>query len=506
MEQAPSGRALRGPVRMEPDLEESTDSGESGSEHDSYTSMEEDAEVRARQMAFDAYGRADSLHRGCVGEDNPLEDEVGGGVDGTTDFDNLIQECTGPLYAGSRESRMQSGVVLLTLSTVFGVSDAFLSALLTYLSGTLLPAANSLPRTCYELKTMIRRLGLDHDRYDSCPNGHVLFEGDVNGALLECPRCQHPRFLEGSTCIPYAVTRYFPLIPKLIRLYKCPKIANLLNHFKDAPEGLRLMKSVVDSLQWQEVSRLYPEFRNLSSSLRLGLIADGVCPHGSQSSKHSTWIILLAIYNFPPWLCTKKFFLNLSILIPGPKAPTSETIDVYLKPLVRELLELWDGVPALNMSKPVREHAFTLRAMLLWSVHDFPALGLIAGQTVKGYAACPVCGGETFAEHSRCLKKMVYLGNRRFLPDGHRFRRARAAFNNRSEHSRFPQRRTGVEIMRQGMERSQFLRNGGVEDSNDDPVKQHGVKRVSILYALPYWKVRPESVSPNPQSRTRPEP
>ena len=62
-------------------------------------------------------------------------------------------------------------------------------------------------------------------------------------------------------------------------------------------------------------------------------------------------------------------------------------------------------------------------------------------------------------------------------------------FNNMSEHSHFLSRRTGEEIMPQGMERSQWLRNAGVEDSDGDPVKQHGVKRVSILFALPYWKV-----------------
>ena len=196
--------------------------------------MEESVEVRARQMAYDAYGRADSLHRGAVdgenGEDRP-PNEVKEGPEGMVDFDNLIWECTEPVYTGSWDSRMQSGIVLMTLLTVFGVSDAFLIALLTYLSGILLLVMNSLPRTAYELKGMIRRTGLDHDHYDSCPNGHVPFKGDVNGRLLECPRCQHPRFVPESSTIPFAVTRYFPLIPKLLHIYKCLKIGDLLNHF-----------------------------------------------------------------------------------------------------------------------------------------------------------------------------------------------------------------------------------------------------------------------------------
>lgn len=52
-----------------------------------------------------------------------------------------------------------------------------------------------------------------------------------------------------------------------------------------------------------------------------------------------------------------------------------------------------------------------------------------------------------------------------------------------------PERPTGEEILRWGTERSEFLRDGGVENSSEDPVKLHGVKRRSIFFDLPYWKV-----------------
>lgn len=492
MHQTVHGLPLRGPTFTrergggnEGTLEESED--------EVITDETEDEEVRARNLAYDAFGRADSLEREAYAEEGVPHMGADGDEDhlqeNEVEFQNTMSECMEPLYVGSRETRMQSGIVLMTLSTVFGVSDTFLSALLTYLAGTLLPRQNLLPRTAYELKRMIMRIGLDHQRIDSCPNGHILFEGEVNGTLTECPRCQHPRFISETSKVPHAVTRYFPIISKVLRLYRCPSIAELLRHFNGHTGDSPVMTSIADSHQWKEVSRMYPLFRDYESSLRMGLIADGVCPHGNQNSRHSTWIILLAIYNFPGWLVTKKFFLNLSILIPGPKAPTSDTIDVFLKPLVRELLQLWDGVPALNMSKPVGCRSFTLRGMLLWSIHDFPAFGLIAGQTVKGYVACPICGENTCAEHSIHLKKMCYLGHRRFLPLGHRFRRARAAFNNSQELGVVPPRRTGEQLIEQGRARSAWLRNGGTEDSPDDPVKTHGVKRASILYALPYWKV-----------------
>ena len=114
------------------------------------------------------------------------------------------------------------------------------------------------------------------------------------------------------------------------------------------------------------------------------------------------------MYNLPPWLLTKKFFISLAALIPGPKSPTAENIDVFLAPVIRDLLKLWEGVPAVDMSRPVTERKFTLRGLLLWTVNDFPAYGLLSGQCVHGYKGCPLCGPETCAEHALLLGKMIY--------------------------------------------------------------------------------------------------
>ena len=158
---------------------------------------------------------------------------------------------------------------------------------------------------------------------------------------------------------------YFPVIKKMKRIYKCPKLAKLLEHYSDVNVDRHRMTSVRDSFQWLEIDRMYPEFKNLRTHLRFALVVDGVCPHSHQSSKHSTWIILLAVYNFPRWLATKNFFLNLSILIPGPKAPTSDTIDVYMKPLVKDFLQLWHGMPARNMSREVGSKNFIMKGILM---------------------------------------------------------------------------------------------------------------------------------------------
>ena len=484
------GRNLRGPVLQTDDGEEFYHRERGRSESPGYAWPRVEG-VDYQQMMYNAFGRADSLHREAAGDAHNFEawDEMVVEEGDEADYENLIRESTDPVFPGCHENRIQCGIVLMSLASVYGVSDAFISALLTYLAGSLLPKTNILPRTAYELKNLIRKMGLQHQRIHSCPEGHVLYEGPENGELQNCPTCQRSRYISGSTTVPAAVTRYFPLVPKLIRIYRCPKLASLLEYHASSVFDGKSMTSVAHSYQWREITRMYPEFANLSTHLRLALVADGVCPHSHQNSRHSTWIVLVAVYNLPGWLATKKFFLNLSLLIPGPRAPTSETFDIYLRPLVVDLLRLWQGVPAMNMSKPIGERNFILKAMLMWTVSDFPALGLVSGQVVKGYLACPVCGAETEAEHSRYLCKMVYLGHRRFLPPNHRFRRSRTLFNGETELRPPPQRRSGSQILTEGRGRSEWLRNGGTEDSVGDPVRQHGVKRASILYALPYWKV-----------------
>jgi len=249
------------------------------------------------------------------------------------------------------------------------------------------------------------------------------------------------------------------------------------------------MYSVADSDQWKAIDEAYPDFVELLTNLWLGLVGDGIVQYKNNAVKHSTWVLPITIDNLPPWLLTKKFFISLAVIILGPKAPTAENIDVFLGPVVWDLLKLWEGFPAVNMSKPERERKFTLRALLMWTVNDFPAYGLLSGQQVHRYEGCPLCGLETFSEYAMLLGKTIYLGGRRYLPENHRFRRARASFNNQQEWQLPPERLTGEEVCRWGTERSRFLRNGGVENADDDPVKLHGVKRCSVFFLLHYWKV-----------------
>ncbi|CAN6544405.1 unnamed protein product [Malus baccata var. baccata] len=56
---------------------------------------------------------------------------------------------------------------------------------------------------------------------------------------------------------------------------------------------------------------------------------------------HSIWPVVLSVYNLLPWMYMKQPNLLLSLLIPGSRSPGKE-INVYMRPLIDELNELWE--------------------------------------------------------------------------------------------------------------------------------------------------------------------
>jgi hypothetical protein len=175
---------------------------------------------------------------------------------------------------------------------------------------------------------------------------------------------------------------------------------------------------------WYFHDNVDPTFRNDARNIHFALAADGVNPFKQTWSSWSTWPVMLLNYNLPPWLYTKKFFVMLALLIPGKDSVTFEVFDVYLEPLVEEILQLWNGFSSYDITKDRGERTFNLRAVLLWTIHDFPGYGTVGGFSHQGYAACPWCGPDLGAQHSTELGKQTYSGMRRWLPEDHLYRAA----------------------------------------------------------------------------------
>jgi hypothetical protein len=61
--------------------------------------------------------------------------------------------------------------------------------------------------------------------------------------------------------------------------------------------------------------------------------------------------------------------------------------------LILELNELWNN--GVKTRDAMTKKNFTLRAILLWTVTDFPAYAVLSGWSTKGKFACPYCHKHT---------------------------------------------------------------------------------------------------------------
>jgi hypothetical protein len=388
----------------------------------------------------------------------------------------------------------------MTMSTTHGISNAFTDELLKYLSSTLLPKGNYMPNSFYHAKMKLRKIGLQYNSIHCCPDGHVLFRGDmVNLDACPHPGCGLSRWLPGSTIVPAKVLRHFPLIPRLKRMFRSPAIAKLLRWAAENKTGTDEMRSVADSPAWDHIDReIDRDFAIEKRHLRMALSLDGLNPFSMQRSTHSTWPVMILIYNLPPWLLTKRFFVSLCLLISSKDSPTSENIDVFLAPLVEELLELWDGVDTFDASaRSLQEGStFKIRAILMWTISDFPVYGLISGLCTKAFLACPICGPNTISRTAKEPKKykQVFLGARRWTRRNHLFRR-NLRFNGHPEHGSAPPRQSAGDVLRSAQSRLEYLQGmdtgrPGRPDGPLDPYRRLGVRRRSVLFDLPYWQVK----------------
>ena len=165
--------------------------------------------------------------------------------------------------------------------------------------------------------------------------------------------------------------------------------------------------------------------------MRLGLSTDGFNPFGNMSTSYSMWLVFIVPYNLPPWACMEESNFRMVLLIPGPKSPGKD-FDVFLQPLIEELLELCDGVHTFDAFIGTM---FDLHAAVIWCIHDYPALSTLSGRTTKGYFACVRCDKDPCCQALR--GKICYIGHRRFLPKDHPWRKSKA-FNGKHENHEKP--------------------------------------------------------------------
>ncbi len=84
---------------------------------------------------------------------------------------------------------------------------------------------------------------------------------------------------------------------------------------------------MADSKAWMHIDNKWLDFAVNSRNIRFGLSIDGFNLFSDKTCIWSTWLIMLLVYNLPPWMATKWFFMFLALLILGKKQVNSENID-----------------------------------------------------------------------------------------------------------------------------------------------------------------------------------
>jgi hypothetical protein len=359
----------------------------------------------------------------------------------------FIEDSKKPLYPDCQKySRLSGDLKLLQLKADHGWSNKSFKHLLDVLRD-MLPEGNQIAESVYEVNKIICSLGKEVEKIHACKNSCVLFCGDY-ADVDKCLKCGYDRYKrkKDGGDDNNADDENEPGMTKAQLLHWHDEGRKELNYKKDGK-----FRHPVDAAQWGNINTHFPWYDN-ARSIRFAMSTDGMNPFGNQRSTHSTWPVVLSLYNLPPWLCRKQKYMMLTILVSGTKQP-SDRIDVYLTPLVDDLKILWKpGVQ--EVWDEYKHEEFTMHGMLFITINDNPAHRNLSGQNKRKGEAYPHSLEDTCAIWLRHSKKYVFMGHRRFLGKKHPYQAMDCQFNGEKEN-----REASMPVQRSGPLESQGHQN-----------------------------------------------
>ena len=175
---------------------------------------------------------------------------------------------------------------------------------------------------------------------------------------------------------------------------------------------------MTDSPGYAEKKKKYPNFFKEARNLTLMVCADGVNPWKNTDKNDSFFFVVIAVLNLPPEIRMKRENLILYGIV---DAKPKDSHLVY-NLLVNELMTMWGGVTCWDASKDER---FTLRAMMLVGLFDYPGLCDACLQSNEGAIAgcikCTLTGGYVRAlrdvKYAECLHEGTGITLKRYTHD-----------------------------------------------------------------------------------------
>ncbi|XXG77965.1 hypothetical protein AAC387_Pa08g2009 [Persea americana] len=201
--------------------------------------------------------------------------------DDVQDFENLLKASQRGLYPGCKNSDTLLSFVIkiLHVKVESGCSNKSFDKVL-HIFKDFLPEGHVVPESVYEAKKLLRDLGMGYKNIDACKHNCVLYWKE-NAQLDKCPECEEPRYKVNDgkrKKVPHKVLRYFPLTPRLRRLYMSRKTATEMRWHSEKRVDDGIARHPADSVEWKEFDKKYPEFAQETRNVRLGLATDGFNP------------------------------------------------------------------------------------------------------------------------------------------------------------------------------------------------------------------------------------
>jgi len=279
------------------------------------------------------------MNQGNVSQCPIVEEEPN--ADAAKCFD-LLKDSDEPLWDGcTNYSKLSAVAQVFFIKSDHGLSEAGYEKIIKW-ARCILHEGNSLKENFYAAKSMMKPLGLGYQKIDMCSNFCLLYYLE-NTELTECMTCGHshykPRIGRGKTLVAYKILKYFPITPRLQRLFMSPRTAEHMTWHQSHDAVDEVMVHPSDGEAWKHFNSVHPHFPAESRNVCLGLCTYGFNPFGSFVVPYSCWPVILTVYNLPPGMCVRPEFMFLSTVIPGPSSP-GWNIDVCLRPLIDELTQL----------------------------------------------------------------------------------------------------------------------------------------------------------------------
>jgi len=214
------------------------------------------------------------MNQGYVGQCLIIDEEPN--ADATRFFD-ILKDYDEPLWDDcTNHSNLSIVAQMFTIKSDYRLSEAGYDRMVEWVRSILLKG-NRLKENFYAAKSIMKLIGLRYQKIDMCPNIYKLYCLE-NIELTKYRTCRHsrykPRTGKEKTLAAHKKLRYFPITPRLQRLFMSSKTTEHMtwHQLYDVVDGV--MVHPYDGEAWKHFNNVHPSFSNELKNVHLRLCTD----------------------------------------------------------------------------------------------------------------------------------------------------------------------------------------------------------------------------------------